>query len=124
MGRTMGKFLSQRVLCWRSPLRELGFVLIVVALWTGVAARAALPLSGPAGLESMDLATGFEEPLIATGPTSAGEDEALARAVNSYRGQAAQGDFQALEGFLADHPGSGWRVSILTNLGLSYYHSG
>ena len=72
----------------------------------------------------MDLATGFEEPLIATGPTSSGEDEALARAVSSYRGQAAQGDFQALEGFLADHPGSSWRVSILTNLGLSYYHSG
>src|SRR4051812_31744568 len=106
MGRTMGKFLFQRVPGWRSPLRELGFVLIV-ALWAGAAAPVALPLSGSAALELTDLATGFEEPLIATGPTSAGEDEALARAVDSYRGQAAPGDFGALEGFLADHPGSG-----------------
>jgi hypothetical protein len=31
---------------------------------------------------------------------------------------------RAIEAFLYGHPGSGWRVALLTNLGLSYYHYG
>jgi YD repeat-containing protein len=97
--------------------RILGGVLVISALWAGSPDRAA-------ALEFQDLATGFEEPLIATGPTSAEEDEDLARAVGAYRQQAADGDFRALEAFLTDHPHSGWRVAVLTNLGLSYYFDG
>jgi RHS repeat-associated protein len=75
-------------------------------------------------LDSTDLATGLEEPLVATSPTSAEEDQALIRAVSLYRDQSEADQFQALESFLSDHPQSGWRVAVLTNLGLSYYHYG
>ena len=98
--------------------RILGVLLIVSAV------GAASPASGAAILELQDLATGFEEPLVATAATSAEEDQALAQAIQSYREQAAGDDFGALQSFLADHPQSGWRVAVLTNLGLSYYYSG
>jgi len=65
----------------------------------------------------------FEEPLIPTGPTSPGEDAMLLNAVREYQRGTAD-DFVAIEQFLADHPLSPWRVALLTNLGLSYYHSG
>ena len=66
----------------------------------------------------------FAEPFIATAPTSPSEDEALRQAVMRYRDRQAEDDFSALTGYLADFPRSGWRVAVLTNLGLSYYHDG
>jgi hypothetical protein len=51
------------------------------------------------------------------------EDEALARAVSSYREQAGA-NFSALEAFVAEHPQSGWRVALLTDLGFAYLHDG
>jgi YD repeat-containing protein len=102
---------------WQNLTRALGLALVVAA-W-GPPAQSASPLSG-----APDRATGFEEPLVATGPTSAEEDEALDRAVSSYRGQATDDGFQTFEAFLANHPHSGWRVAVLTNLGLSYYYYG
>ena len=68
--------------------------------------------------------TQFEEPLVATGTTSAKEDEALLRALESYKQRATPDDFTAVNVFLSDYPKSGWRVALLTNLGLSYYHYG
>jgi RHS repeat-associated protein len=65
----------------------------------------------------------FEEPLIATAPTSAKEDQALLEAIKDYRSHGID-DFQALNGFLHDHPRSGWRVALLTDQGLTYFHYG
>lgn len=66
----------------------------------------------------------FEEPLIATAPTTRSEDDALLRAVSAYRKQRNSENLDVFEKFMADHPGSGWRVALLTNLGLSYYRYG
>jgi RHS repeat-associated protein len=70
------------------------------------------------------LASQFEEPLIRTSPTSPEEDGALLSAIAAYRQQKTPDDLSALERFLSRHPRSGWRVALLTNLGLSYYHYG
>ena len=99
-------------------------VLIATALSSGTPGRAGSLASESPGFAFQDLATGFQEPLVPTAPTSSEEDEDLAQAVKSYREQAADDNFEVLEAFLADHPQSGWRVSLLTNLGLSYYYSG
>src|SRR5260221_9096483 len=69
-------------------------------------------------------ASQFEEPLVATAATSRQEDDALLEAIQAYRKQPAEDDFRPLDAFLSDHPRSGWRVALLTNLGLSYYHYG
>src|SRR5258708_32900665 len=61
------------------------------------------------------LASGFEEPLISTRPTSRSEDEALLHAICSYRAQEVADDFRGFETFPADYPRSGWRVAVLTN---------
>src|SRR5689334_4915962 len=66
----------------------------------------------------------FEEPLVATAPTSPNEDNALRRAIQAYQGQASPDDFGVFDAFLAEYPRSGWRAALLTNLGLSYYHFG
>ena len=66
----------------------------------------------------------FEEPLVATASTSRKEDDALLEAIQAYLNQSARDDFRPLDAFLSDYPRSGWRVALLTNLGLSYYHYG
>lgn len=69
-------------------------------------------------------ATQFEEPLIATAPTSAAEDADLLIAIEHYRHRNSDDDYQALTDFLHSHPASGWQISLWTNLGLSYYQAG
>src|SRR5437867_1064878 len=66
----------------------------------------------------------FEEPLVATAPTSRGEDNALLQAIQAYHKQPVADDFRPFDVFLSDYPRSGWRMALLTNLGLSYYHYG
>src|SRR5437899_110387 len=66
----------------------------------------------------------FEEPLVATIPTSRTEDEALVKALQAYKGQTSPDDFRVFHALLAEYPDSGWRVALLTNLGLAYYHYG
>src|SRR6202022_2884183 len=68
--------------------------------------------------------TQFEEPLVRTNPTSPAEDDALVKAIQGYKGQTSPDDFRDFHAFLAEYPGSGWQVALLTNLGLSYYHYG
>jgi RHS repeat-associated protein len=119
----MGKFLLQRVPGWRSPLRALGLVLILV-LWAGAPDRSEAQEQGTPGSELALLAARFEEPLIATAPTTAAEDAALLQAIRTYEGQSAKDNFQPFDAFLATNPDSGWRVALLTNLGLSYYRYG
>jgi hypothetical protein len=86
-------------------------------------AWAEAPTAGAATEAGTDLATGFEETLIATAATSTEEDAALVRAVTSYRDQAGE-NFGALQAFLAEHPQSGWRTALLTDLGFAYLRNG
>jgi len=66
----------------------------------------------------------FEEPLVPTVPTSAAEDDDLLAAIRQYHAAGSVDDLSALEGFVAAHPHSGWRLAVLTNLGLAYFHYG
>lgn len=66
----------------------------------------------------------FEEPLVPSKTTTIEEDQALAAAVESYKRQKNFDDFRVFEDFLSSHSDSGWRVSLLTNLGLANYHYG
>ena len=54
----------------------------------------------------------FEEPLVATCPTSPKEDRALVRALTTYPAPRAADDFGALTAFLAHYPHSGWRTAL------------
>ena len=110
-------------IAWRLR-RLLGVVPIIYALCAVAPERAATPESGPEGPNWASLSIGFEELFVPMAATSREEDKALERAVTSYRERKAVDDFGALENFLADHPQSGWRVAVLTNLGLAYYRSG
>jgi len=64
------------------------------------------------------VAARFEEPLVATGRTSAEENAALLAAVKAYEARETADDFAALHSFLTDYPRSNWRIALLTNLGL------
>ena len=66
----------------------------------------------------------FEEPFLSTSPTTAKDDAALRLAIERYRTRTREDDFSALTDYLAKHAQSGWRVSVLTNLGLLDYHYG
>jgi RHS repeat-associated protein len=100
-------------------------------IWTicrATAVALALALAAPGAARAASdlarLAAQFEEPLVPTRPTTADEDATLAAAITATRAAAAPDDLSALEGFLADHPASGWRLALLTNLGLSYVRDG
>jgi hypothetical protein len=64
------------------------------------------------------------EPLIATAPTAAAEDQALIVAPERARQRREVDDLSALTEFLAEHPHSGWRVALLLDLGLASKHYG
>jgi hypothetical protein len=66
----------------------------------------------------------FEEPLVATGQTSGKEDLALSIAIEKFKARVTPDDFTVFHDFLTQFPKSHWRVALLTNLGLGYYHYG
>ena len=66
----------------------------------------------------------FAEPLVRTSPTSANEDAELKAAILHSNAATEGSEFAILRNFVDLHPGSGWRLSLLTNLGLSYVHDG
>ncbi|HWY53045.1 MAG TPA: RHS repeat-associated core domain-containing protein [Terriglobales bacterium] len=88
----------------------------------GFAAKAE-EAKGPVNL-ALRTAGVFEEPLVATGITLSSEDLALAEATATYKTQTVPDDFTVFDRFLAEYPQSNWRVALLTNLGLAYYHYG
>jgi RHS repeat-associated protein len=88
-----------------------------------LATKAALSALNPPS-EFSRLKSQFEEPLIATGPTSPKDDAALLQALRTFRDRGAEDDFTALENFIKSHPHSAWRIGLLTNLGLLDYHYG
>jgi RHS repeat-associated protein len=67
----------------------------------------------------------FTEPLIrASAQSDPDDNRALAAALNVHSRRQKVDDFSAPEQFLQSHPNSTWRVSLLTNLGVSYYKAG
>ena len=101
----------------------------LLALVTFVAAPAALALGAtkPDAMPDMAAqlaAAHLPEPLIRTVPTTRSENRALLRALATYERRAKPDDFESLTAFLKAHPHSGWRVSLWTDLGLSYLHYG
>lgn len=77
----------------------------------------------PPSQSSFDLRV-FEEPLVATEESSGDEVKALSLAIAAYQKRQAPDDVSVLESYLVQHPNSPWRVALLTNLGLAYYHYG
>ncbi len=82
--------------------------------------------TGAAGAAALRPESGrtFAEPLLPVGEPEADDTRSLARAVAAYR---TAGDVEALQpllGFLADHPRSAWRPSLLANLAVLYRHTG
>ncbi len=80
--------------------------------------------SYPQGWQPIALRSPFEEPLISTSPTLPEEDESLQNALRRYGEQKEPDDLHVFQEFLASFPQSGWKVALLTNLGLAYYHYG
>ena len=66
----------------------------------------------------------FEEPLIATGPSSIEEQQALWEAIQQYRDGGGAEAFGPLQAFLDQHPDSPWSLALRTNMGLTYYRLG
>jgi len=67
----------------------------------------------------------FEEPLVPIGrATTAAENSALARAIDTYVQRGGGEDVSPLERFLADYPETPWRGSLLTDLGIVYRRTG
>ena len=107
-----------------------GIVLVLTAFGAAGAASSALGTAAPgqetssAQIEAGLAAANFAEPLVAAGPTTPAEDEALLQAAGSYDQRRDPDDFSSLTGFLAAYPHSGWRVAVLANLGIDYLHYG
>jgi hypothetical protein len=105
--------------------RIAGFLLIFFAAsCAGGRGWAESPTVGAATEAGTDLATGFQEPLIATAPTSTKRTTPSGAPPEAIASKRAGGDFSALEAFLAEHPQSGWRVALLADLGFAYLHNG
>jgi RHS repeat-associated protein len=57
-------------------------------------------------------------------PPQPGENAALSTALKQYAKRIEPDDLSSITGFLQQYPSSTWRVSLLTNLGSNYYHTG
>ena len=65
------------------------------------------------------------EPLVPVGSNPTPEqNQALKVMLDAFQGRGQGDDFSSLEGLLAADPKSPWRMAVLTNLGLLYYHAG
>jgi len=77
------------------------------------------------GDEEVSRSRAFEEPLVPIGGrASAEENKALGQALAAYVKRGESDDTSAIADFLQRHPGSAWRASLLTNLGLAYRRTG
>jgi RHS repeat-associated protein len=66
----------------------------------------------------------FKEALVPVGGSpTAGENSALAAALQNYTKRSQSDDFSDLTGFLEKHPQSAWNAALLTSLGLEYYNT-
>ncbi len=99
----------------------------LLLLYAACLPRAAEAASAPGTAEPVAAAiraAHLAEPLMATGPTTPAEDQALLQALAAYGKRATPDDVGSLTAFLARYPHSGWAAALLTNLGISYLHYG
>jgi YD repeat-containing protein len=85
------------------------------------------PKALPDHPSDLDLSTAriFEEPLIPmSGPAVAGENDALAGAVKTFKKAKNAEDVSALTFFIEKYPQSRWTPSVQLNLGLLRFQSG
>lgn len=110
----------------RSPARAIAFTLLLSSFGFGLPAAVAIPTdSSTVGFETrLREARVFEEPLIATGPSSIEEQQALWQAIQQYRDGEGAEAFVPLQAFLDQYPDSPWSLALRTNMGLAYYHLG
>ena len=64
------------------------------------------------------------EPLEAIGQSTPRETDEVDAALAGFAKRTSRDDFSALTDFLAGHPHSAWRVSLLTQMGDEYYRTG
>ncbi|MHA6833717.1 discoidin domain-containing protein [Ralstonia pseudosolanacearum] len=117
---------SRRPLTGRPLARAIAAVFVLTTLGLGIPASATIPADpGTAALEArLREVRVFEEPLIATGPSSPEEQQALWQAVQHYRDAGNAEAFAPLQAFLTQYPNSAWGLALRTNLGLTYYRLG
>ena len=106
------------------PFLALLLALSIQAVGIESLARAATPDHQQYEKDASLRSTGFQEPLIAVHVTSVEEDSDLDAAIRLYQKRTAPDDITSLQAFLSRHPNSGWRLAVLTNIGLSDYHYG
>jgi RHS repeat-associated protein len=84
-----------------------------------------LPLSAQSDAEVISKRV-FAEPLVSAGgsESTAEDNRALAAVLAAHAQRQKIDDFSLVEQFLASRPKSPWQVSLLTNLGVSYYKAG
>ncbi|HVK55983.1 MAG TPA: cysteine peptidase family C39 domain-containing protein, partial [Burkholderiales bacterium] len=99
-------------------------VLVATALLIPCFATATSVSSTTIQTSQIRIAPGFEEPFVATGPTSPEEDKLLAEAIAGYRQTPGAPHFTAFDPLLKQYPNTAWRAAISTNLGLAYYQTG
>ncbi|AST29510.1 discoidin domain-containing protein [Ralstonia pseudosolanacearum] len=117
---------SRRPITGRPLARTITAAFLLTALGISIQASASVPVDpGTASLETrLREARVFEEPLIATGPSSVEEQQALWQAVQQYRDAGNAEAFAPLQSFLTQYPNSAWGLALRTNLGLTYYRLG
>src|SRR2546428_11188277 len=100
-------------------LNSASIIAFVLIASCPVARAPAVLSSDKTGAELSLLASRFEDPLRATAAIRPGENTALLAAIRTYEARRDADDFIAIHSFLSDYPRSGWRIALLTNLGLS-----
>lgn len=114
----------QRLVAPRS-MHHVAALLLAAALSCMGSTAHALVFSNPPTEQDIFRAHLFEEPLVPIGgKPSVAENQALASALTAYAARTSNDEVSALTGFLATHPASPWRVALLTDLGIVYYHTG
>jgi RHS repeat-associated protein len=99
-----------------------------------VTANRKLPemVAAPPGLQASESPTDdqiiqphiFAEPLAPVGKTTAQDNRELTQALVGFLHRANGDDYSSLTQYLADHPQSPWRASLLADLGVIWLHEG
>lgn len=80
--------------------------------------------AAPASAPRLHFVQGFDEPLLAATPLSAGEEHDLAEVKRQFEERADPEETAVWTAFLQRHPQSALRLSLLTNLGICEFRSG
>ncbi|WP_292502311.1 RHS repeat-associated core domain-containing protein [Mesorhizobium sp.] len=97
---------------------------VLLAVPIGASTVSAATVPNPASISAAISSARLPEALVATSPTSALDDDALAQALREYGQKSDPSRLSGLEEFVAKHPSSPWAAAVWTNLGLAYLHEG